>query len=69
MRGEERAVLLDGKVDVGQDLQAVLCGLLRRGCPWTSTGEKDVNQETNRRCLHPRRAQRLWQWEVGEGRC
>ena len=25
MRGEERAVRLDGKVDVGQDLQAVLC--------------------------------------------
>ncbi len=31
MRGEERAVRLDGKVDVGQDLQAVLCVVICGG--------------------------------------
>ncbi len=71
MRVEGRVVRLDGKVDVGQDLQAVLRVVFCGGGGGVVPGHPQArrNQEASRRCVHPRRAQRLWHWEVGGGRC
>ncbi len=72
MRGEERGVRLDEKVCVGQDLQAVLRVVFCGGGGGVVPGHPKarrlaVDQEASRRCVHPRRAQRLWHWEVGGG--